>query len=57
MWTTLALLGTLTLAPAQAGEPEFKNARFTYGILGPDAQGATSSCPATSSAWSSTSRG
>jgi hypothetical protein len=34
MWTTLALLGSLTLAPAQAGDPECTNARFTYGILG-----------------------
>jgi len=34
MWTTLALMTTLTMAPAQAGEPEIKNARFTYGILG-----------------------
>lgn len=34
MWTTLALLGTLTLAPAQAGAPECDNARFTHGILG-----------------------
>jgi len=33
MWTTLALM-TLSLAPAQASEPTFKNARFTYGILG-----------------------
>jgi hypothetical protein len=34
MWTTLALMTTLTMAPAQAGEPEIKNSQFTYGILG-----------------------
>ena len=35
MLTTLALLSTLTLAPAQKDtEPEFKNARFTYGLMG-----------------------
>jgi hypothetical protein len=33
MLTTLALL-TLSMAPAQTGEPEFKNVRFTYGLLG-----------------------
>jgi hypothetical protein len=33
MWTTLALM-TLTMAPAQTGTPELKNARFTYGLLG-----------------------
>ncbi len=33
MWTTVALM-TMTLAPAQAGKPEFKNERFTYGIHG-----------------------
>lgn len=34
MLTTLALLGTLSLAPAQGEGLEFKNTRFTYGILG-----------------------
>jgi hypothetical protein len=33
MLTTLALM-TLSMAPAQAGTPEFKNVRFTYGLLG-----------------------
>ncbi len=33
MWTTLALM-TMTLAPAQAGNLEVKNARFTQGLLG-----------------------
>jgi hypothetical protein len=33
MLTTVALL-TMTLAPAQAKDPEFKNTRYTYGILG-----------------------
>jgi hypothetical protein len=34
MLTTLALLTTMTLAPAQKDGPEFKNTRFTYGVLG-----------------------
>jgi hypothetical protein len=34
MLTTLALLTTMTLAPAQNEGPEFKNDRFTFGILG-----------------------
>src|SRR5260370_32961012 len=34
MLTTMALLGTMTLAPAQKGDLEFKNSRFTYGVLG-----------------------
>src|SRR5579875_3217712 len=33
MWTTLALLSTLSYAPAQAGQLELKNTRFTYGFL------------------------
>jgi len=33
MWTTLALM-TLSLAPAQGGSPDFKNVRFTHGLLG-----------------------
>jgi hypothetical protein len=34
MWTTLALLSALNIAPAQAGKLELKNPRFTYGMLG-----------------------
>jgi hypothetical protein len=34
MWTSLALLSALSLAPAQAGQLELKNPRFTFGILG-----------------------
>jgi hypothetical protein len=34
MWTTVALLSALSCTPAQAGQLEIKNARFTYGILG-----------------------
>lgn len=34
MWTTLALLSALSGVPAQAGQLELKNPRFTYGILG-----------------------
>jgi hypothetical protein len=34
MWTTLALLSALSGTPAQAGQLELKNPRFTYGILG-----------------------
>jgi hypothetical protein len=34
MWTTLALMSTLSWTPAQAGQLELKNARVTYGILG-----------------------
>ncbi len=34
MFTTLALLSTLTLAPGQAGELKLTNPRGTYGVLG-----------------------
>lgn len=34
MWTTLALMSALTCTPAQAGQMEVKNVRFTYGALG-----------------------
>lgn len=34
MWTTLALMSALNVAPAQAEQLELKNARFTYGMLG-----------------------
>ncbi len=34
MWTTLALLSALSYTPAQGGQVELKNPRFTYGILG-----------------------
>ena len=34
MWTTLALLSALNGTPAQAGQLELKNVRYTYGILG-----------------------
>jgi hypothetical protein len=34
MWTTLALMSALSWTPAQAGQLQLKNARFTYGILG-----------------------
>jgi hypothetical protein len=35
MWTTLALVAALNLAPAQAGELTLSNLRSTYGVLGP----------------------
>ena len=34
MWTTVALMSALSFTPAQAGQLELKNARFTYGFLG-----------------------
>ncbi|GIW79508.1 MAG: hypothetical protein KatS3mg105_1315 [Gemmatales bacterium] len=34
MWTTLAFVTTLVLAPAQTGELRLTNARATYGVLG-----------------------
>lgn len=34
MWTNVALMTALCWTPAQAGQLEVKNARFTYGILG-----------------------
>ncbi|HTU91340.1 MAG TPA: hypothetical protein VMF69_14765 [Gemmataceae bacterium] len=34
MWTTLALMSALSCAPAQTGQLELKNPRFTYGLLG-----------------------
>ena len=34
MWATLALSAAVSLAPAQAGGLELKNARFTQGVLG-----------------------
>lgn len=34
MWTTLAVVMALELAPAQAGKLELTNARFTYGMIG-----------------------
>ena len=35
MWTTIALIAALNLAPAQAGELTLSNLRSTYGMLGP----------------------
>lgn len=34
MWTTLALISALNLTPAQAGQLQLKNDRFTYGLFG-----------------------
>lgn len=34
MWTTVALLSALSCTPAQTGQLELKNVRFTYGFLG-----------------------
>jgi len=34
MWTMLALMSALNGTPAQAGQLELKNVRYTYGILG-----------------------
>ncbi|HWG47850.1 MAG TPA: hypothetical protein VN688_34115 [Gemmataceae bacterium] len=34
MWTMLALMSALNATPAQAGQLELKNVRYTYGILG-----------------------
>lgn len=34
MWTTLALVGALSLAPAESGSLALTNVRSTYGILG-----------------------
>ncbi len=41
MWTTLALLSALSGAPAQGGQLELKNPRFTYGILGQERKDST----------------
>lgn len=41
MWTTLALLSALSYAPAQGGQLELKNPRFTYGILGQERKDST----------------
>src|SRR5579875_326455 len=41
MWTTLALLSALSSAPAQGGQLELKNPRFTYGILGQERKDST----------------
>ncbi len=41
MWTTLALLSALSGTPAQAGQLELKNVRFTHGILGQERKGST----------------
>ena len=35
MWTTIAVVAALNLAPAQAGELTLSNLRSTYGMLGP----------------------
>jgi hypothetical protein len=35
MWTTIALVAALNLAPAQAGELTLSNLRSTHGVLGP----------------------
>lgn len=34
MWTTVALLSALSCTPAETGQLELKNVRFTYGFLG-----------------------
>lgn len=34
MWTTLALMSALSITPAQAGQLQLKNPRFTYGMFG-----------------------
>jgi len=34
MWATLALALSMNLAPAQAGDLELKNARYTFGLFG-----------------------
>jgi hypothetical protein len=34
MWTMLALMSALNATPAQTGQLELKNVRYTYGILG-----------------------
>jgi hypothetical protein len=36
MWATLTLATALSLTPSQSGQLELKNARATYGILGPE---------------------
>jgi hypothetical protein len=36
MWATLALATALSLTPSQPGQLELKNARATYGVLGPE---------------------
>lgn len=41
MWTTLALLSALSYAPAQGGQLEVKNPRFTYGMLGQERKDST----------------
>jgi hypothetical protein len=41
MWTSLALLSALSWTPAQAGQLELKNARFTYGFLGQERKDST----------------
>jgi hypothetical protein len=41
MWATLALMSALNCTPAQAGELQFKNVRFTYGILGQERKDTT----------------
>ena len=35
MWTTIALLAALGLAPGEAGQLELTNVRLTHGMLGP----------------------
>ena len=34
MWATLAMLSAMSYAPAQAGQLELKNARYTFGLHG-----------------------